>query len=51
MSLLVFDSGIGGLTILREIRVRMPGRRIVYVGDDAGFPYGDWPAEAGEEGR
>ena len=45
MSLLVFDSGIGGLTILREIRVRMPGRRIVYVGDDAGFPYGDWPAD------
>ena len=46
MSLLVFDSGIGGLTILREIRVAVPGRRIVYVGDDAGFPYGDWPAEA-----
>lgn len=45
MSLLVFDSGIGGLTILREIRVASPGRRIVYVGDDAGFPYGDWPAE------
>ena len=45
MSLLVFDSGIGGLTILREIRVAVPGRRIVYVGDDAGFPYGDWPAE------
>ena len=45
MSLLVFDSGIGGLTILREIRVGLPDRRIVYVGDDAGFPYGDWPAE------
>ena len=45
MTLLVFDSGIGGLTILREVRVTLPGRRIVYVGDDAGFPYGEWPEE------
>ena len=45
MSLLVFDSGIGGLTILREVRVTLPGRRIVYVGDDAGFPYGEWPED------
>ena len=42
MSLLVFDSGIGGLTVLREARVLMPHRRFVYVADDAGFPYGDW---------
>lgn len=42
MSILIFDSGIGGLTILREVRVALPGRRIVYVGDDAGFPYGEW---------
>ena len=45
MSLIVFDSGIGGLTILREVRVIVPGRRIVYVGDDAGFPYGEWPED------
>jgi glutamate racemase len=45
MSILVFDSGIGGLTILREVRVALPGRRIVYVGDDAGFPYGEWDEE------
>ena len=39
---LVFDSGIGGLSVLREARVIMPGRRFVYVADDAGFPYGRW---------
>ena len=39
---LVFDSGIGGLTVLREARVIMPGRRFVYVADDAAFPYGAW---------
>jgi glutamate racemase len=39
---LMFDSGIGGLTVLREARVLMPDRRFVYVADDAGFPYGDW---------
>lgn len=45
MSVLIFDSGIGGLTILREVRVALPGRRIIYVGDDAGFPYGEWNEE------
>lgn len=39
---LVFDSGIGGLTVLREARVLMPERGFVYVADDAGFPYGAW---------
>ncbi|MGU3398747.1 glutamate racemase [Brucellaceae bacterium D45D] len=43
---LVFDSGIGGLTVLREARVLMPDRRFVYVADDAGFPYGGWEEEA-----
>lgn len=43
---LVFDSGIGGLTVLREARVLMPERGFIYVADDAGFPYGDWE-EAG----
>ena len=42
MSVLVFDSGIGGLTVLREARVLMPDRRFIYVADDAAFPYGDW---------
>jgi glutamate racemase len=44
--ILVFDSGIGGLTVLREMRVLMPGRRFVYVADDAAFPYGAWEEEA-----
>ncbi|AOG49899.1 glutamate racemase [Brucella melitensis] len=44
--ILVFDSGIGGLTVLREARVVMPDRRFVYIADDAGFPYGNWEEEA-----
>ena len=40
--MLVFDSGIGGLTVAREIRAARPDVEMVYVADDAGFPYGDW---------
>ncbi len=40
--ILFFDSGVGGLTVLREARVLMPDHRFVYVADDAAFPYGDW---------
>ncbi|MDI6027606.1 glutamate racemase [Corticibacterium sp. UT-5YL-CI-8] len=43
---LLFDSGIGGLTVLREARVLMPDRRFVYVADDAAFPYGAWEEPA-----
>jgi glutamate racemase len=43
---LIFDSGIGGLTVLREARVLMPERRFVYVADDAAFPYGGWEEPA-----
>ena len=39
---LVFDSGIGGLSVLRAIREKLPSHRFVYVADDAAFPYGDW---------
>jgi len=46
MSVLVFDSGVGGLSILRELRLQLPGERFIYVGDDAGFPYGDWDDSA-----
>lgn len=46
MSILVFDSGIGGLTVLREARVLMPDRQFIYVADDAAFPYGDWEEPA-----
>jgi glutamate racemase len=36
----VFDSGLGGLTVLREIVGTRPDARYVYVADDAFFPYG-----------
>jgi glutamate racemase len=39
-TILVFDSGLGGLTVLREIVKAEPGARYVYVADDAFFPYG-----------
>lgn len=47
--ILVFDSGIGGLTVLREARVLMPERGFVYVADDDGFPYGSWEEGALKE--
>ena len=43
MTVLVFDSGIGGLSVAREIRGALPLADMIYVADDAGFPYGDWP--------
>lgn len=39
---LFFDSGVGGLSVLREARVLMPEYHFIYVADDAGFPYGAW---------
>jgi glutamate racemase len=36
----VFDSGYGGLTILKEIRKRLPGFDFLYLGDNARSPYG-----------
>ena len=36
----VFDSGVGGLTVVRELRRRLPGERILYLADLAHFPYG-----------
>lgn len=36
----VFDSGIGGLTVLRALRERLPGESFVYLGDTARVPYG-----------
>ncbi|TRC94853.1 glutamate racemase [Mesorhizobium sp. WSM4303] len=44
--ILMFDSGVGGLTVLREGRVLMPDRRFVYVADDKAFPYGAWEEPA-----
>jgi len=39
----VFDSGVGGLSVLRAIRAELPGVRSVYVADQAHVPYGPRP--------
>lgn len=36
----VFDSGLGGLTVVRELRTRLPHEDIIYLGDTARVPYG-----------
>lgn len=36
----VFDSGVGGLTVLAEIRKNLPNENIIYLGDTKNFPYG-----------
>ena len=36
----VFDSGVGGLTVVREIMKQIPNEQIVYFGDTARVPYG-----------
>jgi glutamate racemase len=40
----VFDSGVGGLTVLREIRALLPHERLFYVADSKHVPYGAKPA-------
>jgi glutamate racemase len=45
-TILVFDSGLGGLTVFREVAKARPDARFVYVADDAAFPYGDMAEEA-----
>ena len=39
----VFDSGVGGLTVLHECLVSLPQEDFVYLGDNARFPYGTKP--------
>jgi glutamate racemase len=41
----VFDSGVGGLTVLHECLVTMPHEDVVYLGDNARLPYGPRPLE------
>lgn len=41
----IFDSGIGGLTVLKELRRVFPDRDLLYLGDTARYPYGDKSAE------
>lgn len=40
----VFDSGVGGLSVLREIRRELPFENLLYVADSGYAPYGDRPA-------
>ena len=42
----VFDSGIGGLTVVKAIKERLPNEKIIYFGDTAHLPYGDKSAHA-----
>ena len=39
----VFDSGLGGLSVLREIQRQAPGASVLYLADTANVPYGDKP--------
>ena len=41
----VFDSGVGGISVLRELRRELPNERFLYYGDSANAPYGDKTVE------
>jgi glutamate racemase len=45
-TIVVFDSGLGGLTVFREIAAARPDARYIYIADDEAFPYGDLPEPA-----
>ena len=42
----VFDSGLGGLFLLKELHKQFPGQGFIYLADQAGFPYGEKSAPA-----
>ena len=44
--ILLFDSGMGGLTVARAVAKQLPEAHLIYSADNAGFPYGAW-----EEGK
>ena len=41
----VFDSGVGGISVLRQLRAQMPNERFLYFGDSANAPYGTRTAQ------
>src|SRR5687767_5757029 len=41
----VFDSGVGGISVLRAVRQELPAESLIYVGDSEYAPYGDRSAE------
>jgi len=45
LTILVFDSGVGGFTVFREVKAARPDARYVYVADDSFFPYGNQPPD------
>ncbi|MCX7857224.1 MAG: glutamate racemase, partial [Deltaproteobacteria bacterium] len=40
LSIGIFDSGVGGLTVLKEVKTLLPYENIIYLGDTARVPYG-----------
>jgi glutamate racemase len=44
--ILLFDSGMGGLTVASSVRGQLPEAHLIYAADNAGFPYGAWKEEA-----
>jgi glutamate racemase len=42
----LFDSGVGGLTIMRELAAQLPNEHLIYLGDTARLPYGNKSPEA-----
>lgn len=44
--ILIFDSGMGGLTVARAVAIQLPDAHLVYAADNAAFPYGAWKEEA-----
>ncbi len=41
----IFDSGVGGLSVLRAMRAQLPGEAVIYFGDQGHVPYGPRPLE------
>jgi len=41
----IYDSGLGGLTVWREVRRALPGESLLYLGDGKNCPYGSRPRE------
>jgi len=46
LRILVFDSGLGGLSVAKALRVIAPEAELAYAADNAAFPYGDWQESA-----
>ena len=42
----MFDSGVGGLTVFKEVKKQLPNENIVYLGDTKRFPYGSKSKES-----